>query len=251
MVTELPGPYLEVSKGFRSGNMGKAGMELVSRKEVTVQGLDGILLEVDQFKDGTTYEKLILIFGDESHSVFLNAVCPKGQTKNISKAMQESVLSMVYQPDLKVDPLETLPFTMGSEGTGFDSSRVIMGALMFTREGGTPPRSVDKAVIFAVVTSDKSEISDKRAAAVEAFKHSGGGNHDVYVDSIAEVTIDGLQGYEIVGSGVDNKSGVRELMFQVLLYGYQRTTLIMGTAASDYDKNVEAFRKISRTLRHK
>lgn len=251
MATEVPGPYLEVSGAFREGDLSKSGMELVSRKEISVGGLDGILVEADQFGNGIMHTKYLMIFGNENLSILVIAVHPKEQAKNFSKAVREAVLSIVYQPELKVDPFEAVPFAMSGEGTGFDSCRVVMGLLMFTREGGTPPSSRDKASLCAMVVTERAVINDKRATALEGFKHGSGGNHDVKVDSIREVTIDDLLGYEIVGTGVDNKTGERELMYQVILFGYEQITMIIGTAVADYEKNVEAFRRISVTLRHK
>ena len=72
MVTEIPGPYTEVNKGFNTDILKTKGMELKTKKRIKVAAYNGLLIELEQAANGSVFTKHILIYGDEKSTTLVN-----------------------------------------------------------------------------------------------------------------------------------------------------------------------------------
>lgn len=63
--------------------------------------------------------------------------------------------------------------------------------------------------------------------------------------------LQGMSGYEIVGEGITKSSGRKELVYQVMLFTDNGYYIILGTTGSDFDQNLELFKKVARTLKRR
>jgi hypothetical protein len=70
-------------------------------------------------------------------------------------------------------------------------------------------------------------------------------------DKINEIEIDGISGYEITAEGLEKTNGKKELVYQVMLYIDNGYYMIIGTAKTDFDTNLELFKKVAKTLKRK
>jgi len=74
---EIPGPYMEVTKGFNSEMLKTRGMDLITKKQIKVAEHNGLLIELEQPANGMMFSKQILIYGNEKSSTLINGVCLK------------------------------------------------------------------------------------------------------------------------------------------------------------------------------
>ncbi|MEM6631975.1 MAG: hypothetical protein AAF694_20025 [Bacteroidota bacterium] len=214
MVMEIPGPYQEVSAGFREEHLGPRGMELKGREEVQLYGYSGMLIEVTQEANGMLFSKHILVYGDSSQTTMINGVF-LADSSWTGKNIQKSILSTFIDNTLMEDPRSTLDFSLEESGTGFQFVTVVGNGMLFNRDGKIPTESEDQANLIADKSFQKLEIADNKLYCISRLKKYPD-EYSVSVDrEIAEVEIDGLNGYTLYAHRTDDSP---EHAYQVILF---------------------------------
>jgi len=147
MILEIPGPYLEVSKGFNAEMLKTRGMELKTKKEIKVANFDGLLIELDQAANGMVFSKQILIYGDEKSSMLINGVYLKDSLA-LGEKIKKSVLSTIVDAQLKSNPREALDYSLDENVGALQFKSVIGNGMLFNRDLKTPTESIDKASLI-------------------------------------------------------------------------------------------------------
>src|SRR5687768_14841330 len=93
MVTEIPGPVADVSRGMTADGLATRGMTLISSTRRLVDGRQSLLLKVSQPAGGMTVHKWMLVSGDAKATVMIVGTFPKEYEPEIGDAMRESVLT--------------------------------------------------------------------------------------------------------------------------------------------------------------
>lgn len=100
MVVELPTPYRDFIKGFSDAKkMNSQGVELLLQEEVVVDSQAAKLYHVRQTTLGTVYVKWVVAFGDDTHTVMINAMCPETHQSTLAGPLRKAVLSVKYHRD--------------------------------------------------------------------------------------------------------------------------------------------------------
>jgi len=173
MVTEIPGPFGEIIKGFNKESLGSKGMKLIDEKDIKLHGRDAVLLNVSQHAYGRLFLKWIVAFGDESESILIIATFPKALEKEMSRPLKASVLSVKWDKTAEVDFLEGLTFYVSEEGR-LKISRKMGNNIFLTLNGVFPLRSRNDP--FVIVGSSMSEgwrVPDRENYAKERLKKHG------------------------------------------------------------------------------
>ncbi len=246
MVNELPAPYGEMSKAFTAEALQSKGMKLISKEEIDFNGGKATYLTVSQLSGGINYLKQMLMLGAGSKTVLVNGIYPE-KARAIQPAIKAALLSTVHNANQAEDPLAAVLFSVDVSGSGLKFAQYLSGMLMYTEDGKVP---TDKAMFLAGSTLRQVAVGDKKQFSVARLKQLPGGEHS-QVKKIEPVTIDNLNGYEIIAQG-KNKKSEDELVYQVMLYTDAGTYFILvGLAAADQEKNLAAFQKIAQTFKRK
>ena len=160
------------------------------------------------------------------------------------------MLSVLYESQLTVDPLAAVPFTVNTEDTKLKFAKSISGTLLYTVDGKVPTDSHDKTSFIVGLSLANLETVDKKLTAISRMKRRPYTDLIINENSVNEVEIDGISGYEIIGEGVD-KSDAKELVYQVMLFTDNGYYIILGAAKDNFEQNLELFKKVARTLRRK
>ena len=107
MVIEIPGPFSESTKGFNQEGLKTQGVIMKKKEDVTVNGMPGLLITAEQFANGTNYSKHVLAFGNDKVTFMVNGIFPK-ELQDLEKDVVQSMLSIVYDQTLSVDPLSVI-----------------------------------------------------------------------------------------------------------------------------------------------
>jgi len=251
MVVELPAPYAAATAGFTREGLAARGMTLLEKSEVTVGGTPGLLLRMTQKAHGADYEKWTLATGSKDFTIIINGSYPVEYSKELSIPVKTSLLSAQLSGDAPAAKEDDAPFSITPEPP-LKFARSVMKCIMLTKNGEFPAKSPEDPIFIAspslssgLVIADRKQFSVNRVMKIEQVK-------EVKVISTGEVTIDSLQGYEILASGKDSKEGFPVSIYQVMLYGESDYFIIQGlVGAGEKEKYLPLFRKCASSFRRK
>ena len=250
LVIEIPGPFSESIKGFTEQGLKTRGMVLQMQEEINLNGYQGLLLTAEQFAHGTNYSKYILVFGDSNATYMVNGTFPE-EFEELEKDVRESILSVVYESELMVDPLSAVAFTVDTRNTKLNFAKNLTGTLIYTVDGEVPTASNDKTSFIVGHSLVNIHTIDKKLTALNRIKRMPYTDLEIDESEITSIDIDGISGYEIIGEGLEKSNGAKELVYQVMLFTDDGYYILLGTTKSDFEENLQLFRKVARSFRRK
>lgn len=251
MVTEMPAPFSELTAGFSDpAAMKKQRMTLLDKRAVTVDGHGGLLLNVKQSAYGTMFLKWVLVLGDEKKSVMVVANFPQDYEARLSKNLKTSLSTVRWEKDKPLSPAEGLRFTVQEYGN-LKRVPTMSNTLAFSRDGVFPSKSPDDPIFVAAPSLSKLPIQDKGSFATERVRSSVGIEGTV-IEEITEVTIDDLEGYEVLAKGKHAESGNPVVVYQTILFDDPDYYIMQGrTSERNAENCVPSFKKMARTFKRK
>ena len=248
MTMEIPGPYLEVTKGFNSEMMKKQGMELKTKKEIKVAEFNGLLIELDQSANGMVFSKQILIYGNEKSSTLINGVYLKDSLR-LGEKIKQSVLTTFVDAETESNPREALNYSLNENVGSLKFKAVIGNGMLFNRDLKTPTESVDKATLLTDKSFAKVEIQNEKLFCISRLKKYPDDYSVIPTKGINEIEIDNLKGFELFAKNNDKEN---EEMYQVILFdengGYY---LFVGTYLTGIENAISDIKNIIRTFHRK
>lgn len=247
MVMKIPGPSSEVMQGFTPERMKTRGMTLLSRESVVIDGNPGILLNVRQRSHGTLFEKWMVIFGNEREIKMAMATFPNSAGAKFSNRLKSTVLSTREEDSPPPAPEADIGFTIvASEKLKMATS--IGKMLVYTKDGAIPAESPADPLFVVGLSISKVAIGDGRQFALQRLFQTAQ-TKIASVRSIDEITVDGLNGYDIVADGEDSDSGTPLTVYQVVLYEEGSYLLIQGlVGARSSDEYLPEFKSMARSF---
>ncbi len=248
LVLDIPGPFTEVSSAFTDEGLLSQGMVLKDKTELTLNNLPALLLRAEQSARGVTYTKYILAFGSEKESILINAAFPADLVE-MDDVVKNSLLSTFYEPDRIIDPFETVDFEISTEGSPLVFAKSVSNSLIFNHDGKVPTESTDKASFIVGKAFYEITVEDKKLFALNRMKQLPIEVDDVI--AIEPVEIDEISGYEIVADVKNKTDGAKKRVYQVILYSDNLYYILLGSAESDFENNIESFRNLAKTFKRK
>lgn len=249
MVTELPAPLQATTEGFTTGALQAKGMQLRDKQSIDLAGGKATYLLLSQQAQGQTYLKQVLLFGDSQKTVMINGVYPEA-SKALEKDIKAALVSTAYTEGSSSDPLAAAKFRLQVSGTPFRIAKSVTGSLIYTTDGEVPTKAPDKAALVVANSHSTIPVSGRRQFCLERLKKLPRGT-SIAAKSISPITVDKLNGYEILGEGKDGNNQ-KQLVYQVMLFdaegGYY---LLVGTAIQNFDTHLAHFRSIAQTFQLK
>jgi hypothetical protein len=226
MAITIPGPFSKVTSGFGTEQLKKRGMTLKSKENVSIDGSKGILINLTQTAYGIEFAKWIVAFGNDKETKMVTATFPKANAAKLSAILKSVVLSA--KNDTNPPPL------LGSD-VGFKIvasqkvklTRVIGKMLMYTKDGTIPAKSPADPLFIVAPSFSQVAIAHKKEFATRRLSQTG----NLKINSITTteaVSIDSLDGYEIVADAQDPTSGTPITIYQVMLFDNKSYILIQG-----------------------
>ena len=250
VVTEIPASYQQVVRGFTAATLKTRGMTQIGKEKITIDGNPGLLLQLTQSANGTTYRKWIAIFGDPRETVTIVATVPQNQKQSLFRSLKNSVTSAKWNKTKVVDPFADLKYAVTTT-PDLKFTKRIQNSLLYTKDGIIPaadpndPILVVSQAISTVVVIDPKAYSQKRLALTPQAKN-------IEIVSIDPVTVGGLQGYEIVANAIDASTTKPILLYQVMLFEDRTYYIIQGLVDSNAkSKYLPEFKKIATSFRKK
>jgi hypothetical protein len=251
MVTEIPGPFSELSAGLRNpSKLEKNGISLLSQEQVKLNGQNAILLKMQQTASGVDFLKWVLIFGDQASSTMVTATFPKHLNAKLSESLKQSLLTSQQDQSLTESTDEGLDYTLQEQGDLKLAKRISNG-LLLTKGGAFPSQSAADPIFVVAPSVTEQAIADPEAFSKQRLLKTNS-VIKIEIETSQPVTINTLKGYEIVAKAQDQESGQPMLVYQVMLFdqkGYYIMQGLVGEAAkAEY---LTAFKAIAQSFQRK
>ncbi len=253
MLSKIPGPFAAVTKGFNKSTLATRGMELISKRSITIDNQPGLLLNVSQSAYGQKFLKWILVFGNEQDTKVITATFLIDNAPKLSENLKRVVLAVVPSK-IAAPAVSSLPFTVAAvEGLVRVTKITAFGkAAAFTKDGNVPSSSVITDPLLIVTPSlGAVPVGDRKSFAQQRLSNYP----QIEIEKVTttnEISIDNLPGWEITANARDLKTKAPLKIYQVMLFpksgGY---TLMVGMVG---DKQAELylpkFKAVALTYRH-
>lgn len=246
MVSEVPGPYAEVTKGFTPAGLATKQMRFVDKRDATAAGRNGILLRATQEAFGTTFAKWMLAFPDGEKTTLIVASYPQSAEGELGELLRRTILSVTLS-DHTPGLTEGLTFEVAERPPLRITQRVGNSVIMTTEQNteNAPLLVVGASVTHGVRIPNPSAHAKARLRQTE---------HLEQIDLLAEkpVAIDGLPGITLLSLGRDKRNGATQFLLQTTLYDENGYFIAQGLAPADQRETYEPlFEAIIATLRRR
>jgi len=249
MVSEIPGPVADVSRGMTADGLATRGMTLISSTRQLVDGRQALLLKVSQPAGGMTVHKWMIVSGDARTTVMIVGTFLKEYEHQIGDAMKDSLLTARWAvAAASPDHFEGLAFRISPTPSLKIAGRM-SNMLMLTESGRMGPQGPN-AALFAVGSSlAPADLSDLKAFAITRASQTKQ-LKGLRVSEQGATGIGNETAYELVAEGTDIATGRLVTLYQVVLPDPQGYVLMQGMVASTRAATmVPEFRKAAQTFR--
>jgi hypothetical protein len=250
LVTETPAPFSKIIEAFTPERLAPQAMALLEKKDVSVNGRQGLLLRVRQVVGAAAYLKWIVLRGTETETVFIAGMCPEPLPNGMAGALEASVLGAEWNPAAVVDALAGLTFSMG-EVSGLKFAQRISDGMMFTSDGTMSGKPANGPAF--IIGSSLGQPMPTDPGFPERFLKGRTQFAEVVIRNQAPIAIAGLSGTEVVADGVwRDRPNDRVVLYQILLPHEDGYFVGLGFVPPDgQGKYLEIFRSLIRTFRRK
>ncbi|MDL1873596.1 hypothetical protein FBQ85_00265 [Cytophagia bacterium CHB2] len=249
MVTEIPGPFAEVSAGFSvPAELAKKGMTLQTKEEITVDGRTALLLQIWQVAAGKEFLKWILAFGNANETVMVMATFPKQHESDRSEKLRTSLLTVTWDSEKSVSPTEGLSFTLSEKGE-MKLAKRMANMLIYTKGGIMPTEGEDVPLFIIGQSISKVNVEDPESLAKLSLLQNDS-VADIEIEQPVKVLIDSLSGYEIIAKGMSAKSKQPTVIYQMMLFEDQNYYIMLGMVGSEKrEAYLQVFREMAGSFR--
>jgi len=252
LVAVLESPAQALIDAFTKEALKGQGVKVLKREEITLNGMTGLFITGEQIGYGTTFNKYILVFGDNTFTALINGMYPKDDAKDLDELVLKAMKSVVYVDDADTKPLEALNFTIDTEGTKLQFANLFSGNVLYTIDGKVPTESIDKTNFLVGQSLSQSVILDEKMFAINRLKKLPYKEISYQEEDVTKVEVDGLQGYSISARALEPKTGDRRFIYQTLLYdGEGNYFIFLGTSNQNFESNQVLFDQLTKSFRRK
>lgn len=250
MVTILPTPSADLRKAFTKDALARKGMTFVAESSPQVNGAAAHLIQAEQTANGATYEKWLLIAGDDKSTVLIVGNVPKEADEKLRAAVKAAIVGATWDASAPADLFDALPFRLAPAGA-LTAIRAI-GASVLLTEPDRPAAHAPRRPMYIAAVSHSPVPVDDAAAFSEARSRQTAGLKDVGNFRGSELKVAGLAAHELLADAKDKDTGTSMLLYQVLVPDGKGYWLIQGIVAAELtDEWLPVFRQITGSIEKK
>lgn len=259
-ITEIPYSFENVLPMFSKDIPPKNG-KLVFEKDFIINGYKVKLYKTDVIhksameniatpeSEGHAIIGWIMLYSKDSLTLLVSARYPSSRDIELSDKFEKSILSLIYEENKKVNPLDGLSFSFDTQQSELKFASVIMqtGA-MFNLDGELPTKLEDKTSYMIMVMPFPIEKEEQKAQAIKIVK--GPLDENVEVKEINELKVNDIQGFEVIGYG-KNKKGEDELNYSATFFTSDKHFVIHANTTIELESKLKLFKEFTRTFQLK
>lgn len=243
---EYPLSSVMVIAGFKEDALEAQGGKVLSRENVLVSGMPGILVHMTETRpDGGSYRWWILAMGDSSGTLVVKANWREQDSAALSKPIETALRSLSWNRDAERPPGPQL-FTLKALPGLKEAERTAVGAT-YTRDGKPPSDASPQPTLTISRFPRRKNMGQEMSAFARSELEGMSAIKDSLIESSAALTVEGLQGHEFVTREKTPAAGRNFTHYYALLMGEQHGFLFQGLVdEADRDAYVEHFKQAVR-----
>jgi hypothetical protein len=251
VITEIPAPYSVLADGFTKEALATKGMNLLSKKEISLSGRPGVLLHVGQEARSIAFLKWMVVTGNEKETLLVTATFPEEMKAQLSSVMEQSALSVRWDVEAKIDPLAGLNFSF-EDDPSLKFAKRFSNMVILTKDGALPGKPTNDPLftisssLSQAMISDLGKFAEGRLMQIEQVT-------GVAIKKQSDVTIAGLTGAEIIAEAKwKDMPDAPVIVYQVLLLDGNYYFIMQGFAPREgQEKYLAIFSRIAKSFRKK
>jgi hypothetical protein len=249
IVSEIPERLGEVRAGFNEQEIVARGMQWRGSEPVRIDGLDGVLVRVDQpVESSRELRRWVAVFGSGDRGVLITASTLADLEGPMDEVLEGVLLTAEWDPDAVIDPYLELGFWVGETASLKISDR-LPTMIAFTRDGRRGAIESDEPLLLAgssVTLEPPSDLERFGERLLMATKEVEGAQ----ILTSRSLELDGLRAYEVTAAGNDRDTGAPLRVHQTVIVDGDRYYLIQGLVGVDAaDEFMPQFRQVSESFR--
>jgi hypothetical protein len=237
--------YIKYARTFTRESLENGGSEVQDYKKLNISGYQAKYAELQNNVGGKSY---FLVFGDSSFSVMVVGSCAANHDID-DRQMKAALLSITYVRNMKTDPLAGAFFNIDDNGSPYRFANCKNDYYIYTSSGKPGDEYSGESIVSVLPFTSEYTVGDETIARAIASSYQQYGITDAKTKKETQVQIGELNAMEVeVNAKIDNKKAV---IYRLTLVDGKKAILILGIATSDFDHNMDEFRKLSHTVKFK
>jgi hypothetical protein len=237
--------YFKYAQTFTREFLENGGSEVQDYKKLKVSGYQAKYAALQNTLGGKSF---YLVFGDSSFSVMLIANCPANKDSD-AQQLKTALLSVTYNKEVKVNPLAGAFFNINDTNSAFRFAKLKNDYYIFSANGVVKDQYFGDCIVSVFPFTSEYSMGDETIARAILNSYEQYGITDAKTKKEEQVQIGTLNAMEAeVNAKIDNKKAV---LYRLTLVNGKKAVLILGIATSDFEKNMDEFRTLARTLKFK
>ncbi len=248
MVLDIPGSFATTSKGITKEKLLANGVDATLIEKLTFNGMPALFVTGEQQSGGVRFTKYVLTFGTDKETYMINGVVPKNNP-GLAKEVKKSLQSAVYDQSVTINPFESIDYTIDPAKGNLKYANRIATSLVFTADGEFPTKSPEKSSFLAAKTFTKIAAEDRTTFFMNRLKQ-----YPVTIEKTeapTPLTINGLEGFEIIVDAKEKATGRPKKVYQVVLFGNTFAYIFYASTTDKTDKTLTNFKNVVKTFRRK
>jgi hypothetical protein len=245
-VFDLPGGnYYTNAATFNKEKFESKGAKVMIYKEVKIAGYPAKYIFMKGDNKSAAYS---VVFGDSTFSCMVMGIYPSEDEKT-GNQIKSALLSICYDKNRIVDPFEIAGFSLDDTKSKFRFTKY--SGNMYIYSSGNENKKPDEDEPFAIVTvipkDSATDVKKISSLMLGNLERSGMKNKEIKNES--EDKMNGYLCYEAEIYG--DVQGRKSLIYQLVVTHHKKAVIIQGIAKTNYQWNLDEFKKLSHTLKFK
>lgn len=244
IIRESAGSYKELMQTFLTENLSIRGIKIEENQKMIINGDEATFYRLTQKVHRTIFTKLVLFYGDAEYCVLISAVMKQQDGKRIEELFKNTMLSVAYKDENETQIMPKGIF-IDLDKSELKFARSFGDAVIYSINGSTSVNALTECSLFAGNGQCK-ENEDKITFAQDRFKKQS--KSPITITQQNEVNIDGLKGYEMVGTTTTDDK--KRWLHQVLLFiDNNKYYILMGSTTQE--AKLADFQRIAKTFKQR
>jgi hypothetical protein len=136
VITEVPGPYVDVLDSFTQGVGTDRSMHMVNSEDAKVGQREAKLMIISRNENGTEFHNWLLLFGSDKATVMITATMPASAEGEMAPILKAAMLGAKWNPEKIIDQFSGLEFKIKLHDDFEVRGRRPGGVLVTRKEAG-------------------------------------------------------------------------------------------------------------------
>jgi hypothetical protein len=227
---------------FSSSEFEKKGAKVYEYKELKVNGFPAKYIFMQGDANTNAYA---LVFGDTTFSTMIMASCPAND-KVTNQEILKAINSIWYDKSIKIDPLATASFSLNDKDSKFRFSQYNANIYLYTIGGASTKEDKDAPAVIVTQFPNDNSMTLKSIADMMVGKLQEYGATNPEIKNVSVQLLNGADSYQM--EVYTQMQGKNAMIYYCIVAKNEVAIIFEGVAKSDYENNLQEFKKLANTL---